>query len=524
MNDSSFVIHSLVKKETIEKRLYQELLTAQAINESTLVVAPTGLGKTIVAVLLIAYSYNPKKSIILLSPTKPLIAQHKKSILKFLEIPEEKVILLTGEIPQEKRKEMYDAEGLVICATPQTIQHDLEKKLINPGHFNLIIFDEAHRAVGNYSYTFISQYFSEDTKRLGLTASPGSSKAKIQEVADNLGIKHIEIRTEEDLDVKDYVNDIEIETIYTELDKDSRFISDKLKEFIQSKILILRRFGFLIPDNYSKKQILDMQAKLFLLANKIKSKNNFIAISFVSVIIKALHARELIETQGFIAFRNYLDKVVEEAKVKKSSKASSTFINSKEFGEIILYLDRHKYKLEYSKEAELIKIVKKFVKENPKSRILIFNNFRDNATSIVDKLNTYKEIKSTRFVGQATKLSDKGLSQKEQLSILSEFKEGKYNVLVCTSVGEEGLDIPSVDLVIFFDAVASEIRNIQRRGRTGRFNAGRVVLLLNRDTIDEKYYFVSQNKEKRMKSILKNFHKSAIKKVRKKEQTQIGDF
>jgi len=523
MDNSNFVEHKFVKKETIEKRLYQELLTAQAIKESTLVVAPTGLGKTIVAVLLIAYTYNPKKSIILLSPTKPLIAQHKKSILKFLEIPEEKIILLTGEITQEKRKNLYDAEGLIICATPQTIQHDLEKKLINPEHFNLVIFDEAHRAVGSYSYTFISQYFSEDTKRLGLTASPGSSKAKIQEVAENLGIKHIEIRTETDLDVADYVNDIEVETIYTELDKDSRFISDKLKEFIQSKILVLRRLGCAIPDNYSKKQILDMQAKLFLLINKTKQKNYFLAISFITVILKALHAREMIETQGFIAFRNYLDKVVEEAKVKKSSRAASTFVNSKEFGEIILYLDRHKDKLEYSKETELIKIVKEFVKTNPKSRILIFNNFRDNATSIVDKLNTYKEIKATRFVGQATKVSDKGLSQKEQLSMLVDFKSGKYNVLVCTSVGEEGLDIPSVDLVIFFDAVASEIRSIQRRGRTGRFNAGRVVLLLNKDTIDEKYYFVSQNKEKRMKSILKNFHKVPVV-PKKKEQKKISDY
>lgn len=337
---SDFVVHPIVKKETIEKRLYQELLTAQAIKESTLVVAPTGLGKTIVAVLLIAYTYNPKKSIILLSPTKPLIAQHKKSILKFLEIPEEKVILLTGETTQEKRKALYDAEGLVICATPQTLQHDLEKKLLNPEHFNLVIFDEAHRAVGSYSYTFISQYFSEDIKRLGLTASPGSSKAKIQEVADNLGIKHIEIRTEEDIDVKDYVNDIEIETIYTELDKDSRFISDKLKEFIHSKILMLRRFGFAIPDNYTKTQILDLQSKLFLLVNKTKNKSYFLAISFVTVILKALHAREMIETQGFLAFKNYLDKVIEEAKVKKSSRAASAFVNSKEFSEIILYLDR----------------------------------------------------------------------------------------------------------------------------------------------------------------------------------------
>ena len=517
---SDFVEHPFVKKETIQKRLYQELLTAQAIKESTLVVAPTGLGKTIVAVLLIAYTYNPKKSIILLSPTKPLIAQHKKSILKFLEIPEEKVILLTGETTQEKRKAFYDGEGLVICATPQTIQHDLEKKLLNPKNFNLVIFDEAHRAVGSYSYTFISQYFSDDVKRLGLTASPGASKAKIQEVADNLGISHVEIRTEQDLDVKDYVNDIEVDIKFLELDPLSNEISKTIDHYIQNKISLLRKLGCPIPNNYTKKQIIAIQASLFERIKRIKNNTGFIAISNIASVLKFLHAKELIETQGFFATETYLLKLKKESQEKKS-KALSAIVNSSEFVEVIKLLEKAKAKM-CAKEIALLDIVSSFLKESPKSRILVFNNYRDNANHLVEVLNQTTGIKSTRFVGQATKsLSDKGLSQKDQAKIISDFKQNVYNVLVCTSVGEEGLDIPSVDLVIFYDAVASEIRNIQRRGRTGRFNVGKVILLLNKDTIDEKYYFVSQNKEKKMKSILKNFHKPEKK---KKEQKKISDY
>lgn len=517
---SDFVEHPIVKKETIQKRLYQELLTAEAIKQSTLVVAPTGLGKTIIAVLLIAYTHNPKKSIILLSPTKPLIAQHKKSILKFLEIPEEKVILLTGETTQEKRKASYDGEGLVICATPQTIQHDLEKKLLNPKNFNLVIFDEAHRAVGSYSYTFISQYFSEDVKRLGLTASPGASKAKIQEVADNLGINHVEIRTEQDIDVKDYVNDIEVDIRFLELDVFSKEISKTIDNYIQNKIVLLRKLGCPIPNNYSKKQIIAIQASLFERIKRVKNNTGFIAISTIASVLKFLHAKELIETQGFFATETYLLKLKKESQEKKS-KAISAIVNSSEFIEALKLLEKAKTK-RCAKEIALIDIVSNFLKENPKSRILVFNNFRDNANHLVEVLNQEKNIKSTRFVGQASKsVSDKGLSQKDQTKIISDFKEDKYNVLVCTSVGEEGLDIPSVDLVVFYDAVASEIRNIQRRGRTGRFNVGKVILLLNKDTIDEKYYFVSQNKEKKMKSILKNYHKPERK---KKEQKRISDY
>lgn len=517
---SDFVEHRFVKKETIQKRLYQELLTAQAIKQSTLVVAPTGLGKTIIAVLLIAYTYNPKKSVIFLSPTKPLISQHKKSILKFLEIPEEKVILLTGEIAQEKRKDLYDGQGLVICATPQTIQHDLEKKLIDPSNFNLVIFDEAHRAVGNYSYTFISQYFSEDVRRLGLTASPGANKSKIQEVADNLGISHIEIRTEQDFDVKDYVKDIEVDTRYLELDPISKEISKTIDSYILQKISLLRKLGCPIPNNYSKKQIIAIQASLFERIKKVKSNTGFIAISAIASVLKFIHAKELIETQGFFATETYLLKLKAES-VEKKSKAISAIVNSPEFVEALKLLKKAKTK-RCAKEIALLEIVSGFIKENPKSRILVFNNYRDNTNHLVEVLNQTSNTKSSRFVGQASKgLSDKGLSQKDQTKILSDFREGIYNVLVCTSVGEEGLDIPSVDLVIFYDAVASEIRNIQRRGRTGRFNVGKVILLINKDTIDEKYYLVSKNKEKKMKSILKNFHKPERK---KKVQKKLSDY
>jgi len=141
----------------------------------------------------------------------------------------------------------------------------------------------------------------------------------------------------------------------------------------------------------------------------------------------------------------------------------------------------------------------------------------------VTVLNRNKKIKATKFVGQANKENDVGLSQKEQMETISKFKEGEYNILVCTSVGEEGLDIPSVDLVVFYDAVASEIRSIQRRGRTGRFNTGKVILILNKDTLDEHYYFVSENKEKKMKKTLQNFNLTEpIKK--KKTQKSIIDY
>jgi Fanconi anemia group M protein len=108
-------------------------------------------------------------------------------------------------------------------------------------------------------------------------------------------------------------------------------------------------------------------------------------------------------------------------------------------------------------------------------------------------------VRPVRFVGQANRNSeDLGLSQGEQMQILEDFRDGKHNVLVTTSIGEEGLHVPDVDHVIFYEAVPSEIRMIQRRGRTGRTRPGKTTVLMTEGTIDEAYYWTSLRKEERM--------------------------
>ncbi len=510
---TEYIEHKNIKKEKVQKRLYQELLTAKALDENTLVVAPTGLGKTIVAILLIAYTYNKNKNILLLSPTKPLITQHKKSLEDILTIDEEKIILLTGTTPQPKRKEIYQQKGLIICATPQTIRNDIQKGYLKEEDYNLVIFDESHRAVGDYAYVEISSFFNEDIKRLGLTASPGANKKKIQEVADNLKTKHVEIRTESDADVVDYLQEVDLEVVFTDLDNVSRKISTHFENFISEKVIFLNKLNIRVSKNYTKKQILQAQAIILDRINKTKNKLLYVALSQTASILKIYHAKELIETQGFVSAKKYLDKLFKDAGDSKASKALKQVVNHKEICSAyteLLNIDPKKQI--YSKQKLLLDYVSSFIKENPKSKILVFNNFRENANLLVELLNKTESINSVRFVGQATKVLDKGLTQKEQSQIIKDFRENKYNVLVCTSVGEEGLDIPSVDLVIFYDAVASEIRSIQRRGRTGRFNAGKVILLLNKDTIDEHYYYVSLNKEKKMKKTLQNYHSVKDKK------------
>ena len=117
---------------------------------------------------------------------------------------------------------------------------------------------------------------------------------------------------------------------------------------------------------------------------------------------------------------------------------------------------------------------------------------------MVNKLNLEQKIKASLFIGQASNARTKGLSQKEQKSILEQFRHGTINVLCATSIGEEGLDIPEVDAVIFYEPIPSAIRKIQRAGRTARHAPGKLFILVTKDTKDEINHYASSARERKM--------------------------
>jgi len=99
-------------------------------------------------------------------------------------------------------------------------------------------------------------------------------------------------------------------------------------------------------------------------------------------------------------------------------------------------------------------------------------------------------VKPIVFIGQSnTGATGKGLKQKDQVQVVQQFRDGGYNVLVATCVGEEGLDIGEVDLIVCFDASTSPTRLIQRMGRTGRKREGKTVFLLTRGKEEEVSHF-----------------------------------
>ncbi len=507
----AFIKHDLIKKDTVEARLYQELIVTKIIEKgNSLVVAPTALGKTIVAVMLAAHKLkeNKENKILFLAPTKPLAVQHEKSFKKFLEVDDDQIVSITGTTKPSEREKIYDS-ATIINATPQTIENDLLNGRLNLKKFALVIFDEAHRAIGDYAYVFVNLQLQKHNRNalvVALTASPGSNEEKIQDVCRNLSIKNIEIKNNEDEDVKPYVNEIEIDWVRVELPTEFQKIKLLLETFQRVQLKFLKSIHIAKTENknyYNRIRLLEMQA---MLRKRLSSGNAnpilFSAISKSAAMLKGAHAIELLDTQGIGALNNYWEKVLEEGARGKSKAAKNIIANEDVKQAIRETRDLFEKNIQHPKYAELKKIILEQFKAKPKSKIIVFNHYRDSIKEVVNFLKDEKKIKATRFIGQATKGTEKGMSQKIQQQVLDELREGKHNVLVASSVAEEGLDIPSVELVVFFEPVPSEIRTIQRRGRTGRFGKGKTIILMAKGTRDEAFYWTAKNKEKKMKTTL----------------------
>ncbi len=496
---SSYLEHPLLKPQTVEKRLFQLDLAAGALKASSLIVVPTGLGKTVIA-LMVLLARLDKGKVLFLAPTKPLVEQHADFLQRVLK-EEDMVAMMTGENPPERRAEAW-REARIVISTPQVIENDLLSRRIDLESVSLVIFDEAHRAVGNYAYVYIAERYAREAKNplvLGITASPGSQSEKIAEICTNLGIERIQTRTEGDPDVAPFVHHRDIEWVKVTVPEELLKIRAAVEEVLQDRIDDLNRLGVSptrIDPKASKKELLALQAMLVTSAKRQPNPAAFKGISVLAEILKLHHAVELVETQGTDALASYFQRLQGEALSRSGSKASRRIMQDPRFVRAMDALQKTDVK--HPKPAVVKKILQEQIKAKPDSRIMVFTNYRDTASSLLKFLNEDSSIKAARFVGQSSREDDQGLSQKKQAEILQKFRSGDFNVLIATSVGEEGIDIPATDLVLFYEPVPSEIRSIQRKGRTGRARAGRVVVLIAKGTRDEAYYWISDRKEKTM--------------------------
>jgi len=496
---TQFLEKKYIQKNSIEKRDYQINLANQAIDENCIVVLPTGLGKTAIALNVIAeYLSKGTGGILFLAPTRVLVHQHYEFLEKNLTLDD--ISLITGEDTIQKRTKLWS--NSVICATPEIARNDFARGIISPDQFVLVIFDEVHRTVGDYAYSGIAQYFENSTARIvGMTATLPSEKQKATEILTKLKIVSVAERTEDSPDVKPYTQDTETQWVNVELPNELKTIQILLKSALDQRYDTLRENGIKLAQQQSLSALLRIR-QFVLNQNRRSAKPLFTAI-------RIHYALNMLEVHGITPFLKFCDR----AQSKKGIGVKELFEVDPNFTQAIVLAKKAQTQgIEHSKIPKLKEIL-----DTVPGKALIFTSYRDSVDLIYNKL-IEMGVSAGILIGKA---GATGLKQKKQIETVQKFRDGIFQVLVATRVGEEGLDIAEVNQVIFYDNVPSSIRFIQRRGRTGRKDTGKLVVLIAKNTIDETYYWIGKRKITASKEMGKKMTK-ILEKNKNVESQKVG--
>ena len=503
MPESAHVDHPMLTEGVIEARQYQLQLAAAARRQHTLVCLPTGLGKTTVSLLGTAYRLDDDlagKSL-LLAPTKPLVEQHAAFYREALTIPDDEIVVFTGETRPENRAAMWN-DARVVIATPQVVENDLVGGRIDLRDVVHCTFDECHRATGDYAYTYIAERYHSDAADplvTAMSASPGGNEEEIRTVCENLGVSNVEVMTEDDADVGEHTYDTDVQWERIELPEEVLEVRDALNDVIEDRLEKLREIGVtrVSSPDVSQKDLNKIRAKLQELIDNDQSEG-YQGMSVHAEVMKLRRAVELVETQSVESVRRYFERQRNAANSSGASKASQRLVSEPKVKEAMRRADDFDGLHPKFRRARMLLAETLGIEEG--ERVIVFTESRDTAEALTEFLGQHFDTR--RFVGQGDADGSDGMTQNEQRETLEAFRSGDFEVLVSTSVAEEGLDVPEVDLVLFFEPVPTAIRSVQRKGRTGRQTEGKVVVLMAEDTRDEAYFWISQRREQEMEDEL----------------------
>ncbi|KAJ0421904.1 hypothetical protein BJY00DRAFT_281386 [Aspergillus carlsbadensis] len=493
-------------------RDYQFNIAQKGLFHNTLVALPTGLGKTFIAatIMLNWFRWTQDAQIVFVAPTKPLVSQQISACYQIAGIPRSQTTMLTGDAPPGVRAEEWRTRR-VFFMTPQTLTNDLKSGIADPKRIVLLVVDEAHRATGRYAYVEVVRFlrrFNQSFRVLALTATPGSTVESVQAVIDGLEISKVEIRTEQSLDIREYVHARHTDVQTFQNSDEMILCMDLLSSTLNPLVDQLRELNAfwgrdamsLTPFGLTKARQQWMASDAGRNAN-LGLKGKVMAI--FTVLASMAHGIDLLKYHGITPLYRHLTHFQSGSDGQKKGKYHRQIAQDEHFVKLLNYLEPWSKnpefighpKLGYLKQVVLNHFLD--AGEQSATRVMIFVHFRDSAEEVTRVLKRHEPmIRPHVFVGQSSAKGSEGMGQKTQLDIIQKFKTGAYNTIVATSIGEEGLDIGEVDLIVCYDASASPIRMLQRMGRTGRKRAGNIVLLLMQGKEEENYLKARDNYEK----------------------------
>ena len=489
------VIHPRLT-EGVEARGYQLEAVASALAGATMVVMPTGFGKSAVEWMVIAHHLTQNGKVLLLAPTVALLAQHQRMLLNHLVVPEEDVVMFTGQTPPAKRPALWD-QGTVILATAQVVRNDATSGAIDLSALTLVVVDEAHHARGQHAYAQVADLVrttAPNATLLAATASPGAGREAILEVERRLGIERWSVHARDDSGLAPYAVDLSVASEHLTLPETLLHLIAPLAEEERSVADRLRRQGYLADTGHLTAAMLDDAQRKASASIARRDRRGYEAARAVSDLRRLHLLLDLLRCQGMGVAKSFLER--QASKSGEERKKVSRLLDRPAVRQLRESLDVTEEL--HPKPHAVERLLEARHREKADTKTLVFTEYRDTVDRLVERLSLSEHLTPIPFVGQSKTGDRRGMTQKEQVAQIDAFRRGEANVLIATSVGEEGLDIPAADLVVFYEPVASAVRAIQRRGRTGRHADGEVVMLVAEGTRDAHMLRASAARERRM--------------------------
>lgn len=497
----------------MEVRPYQRQAVEMALFKNAMIVLPTGFGKTFIAAVVMYnyYRWYPTGKVIFMAPTRPLVTQQMSECKKISGIPASECIELTGAISAERRM-VYWSTKRVFFATPQVIENDLKENILPATEVRCLVLDEAHKAQGGYAYVGIVRALQESNRNgfrvLAMSATPGSDIERVQQVMLNLYISAVMFRSEQSIDLCQFKNQKVSKAWTLELPPKHRRLVDQFIKICDPTIKELYRTGALWSADSLEKVSRFVLVKAMKAGGSHDQASNRISKGkfsyLVSSALSMTHQFELLALYGIRVFYSSITKNLAAPRscLKTALASSVDFTRMLDeikgmFGDDIEIDAGKKPTADILQSHPKLGAVKDLLlkhfsakqEEDQSTRAIVFTKYQESVHDIVQCLKVYEPlIKAAVFVGQS------GMKQKDQIEMVRDFREGKYNVIVATCVAEEGLDIGEVDLIICYDTTSSPISNTQRRGRTGRKRAGDVQTLCTKGYEEKKLSKAGQSR------------------------------
>lgn len=518
----------------VQRALFHNVLVALPTGLGKTFIAST--------VMLNFLRWFPDLKIIFMAPTRPLVAQQVKACCGITGISSLKVAILLDKV-RKNRASIWDSKQVFFATPQlvenDLTTGIIDPKLV----VLLVIDEahraRGNYAYNNV-VKFLNR-FNTNYRILALTATPASDVEGVQEIVNNLCISKVEVRTEKSIDIFPYLKRKTVERIHVEQSEEIVEVINLLCDAILPVLKAANQrkiYSVSDPKAINAFAALDAQQKIIRNSSIPEGLKwaNFFILQLLIVVGQCLRRLNIYGIRSFYSYfhEKYTEFTAKHKKKKSTNQLAIKFYLHDSVADLLQKCENllgnpsflgHR-KLEITID-ELDRFFRNTV--NADSRVIIFTEFRESALDIVRALENLQSMSRPHiFIGQAKErekfneekflqrkkkskknddVSDdsqkvkrgkldvpsslerpmsssehaqvNGMNQKTQKELLKKFKLGEINVLVATSIGEEGLDIGEVDLIVCYDSTSSPIKNIQRMGRTGRGRDGKVILLFS---------------------------------------------